>query len=180
MTETTSTEFVQEKVLADKLLRAMASSWSKTIDTFLGWLLGGTGATIALLVSNLSELDAYISLEEMRLSVFLFFIALGVAVLEKYLAATVGAGTEVAEFSTKEGEKLGAAAARIEFKEVFKEIEKATFYPARWIVRRNLRKVLAGDLVLSGRLYALLAQIQGILTVLVICFIAAGFIRSMI
>jgi hypothetical protein len=40
------------------------------------------------------------------------------------------------------------------------QLERATFWPARLMVRRSNRKILAGDLAAGGRLISKFAQIE--------------------
>ncbi|MGH9858475.1 MAG: hypothetical protein ACRD5F_00470 [Candidatus Acidiferrales bacterium] len=149
---------IAELVLANRLLTVMASRVSENLATFSSWLIGSFAGILALLIANLSDLSEVLPAKAVGTSASIFLIAVGLHVLQRYLAAIVAGGAIV----TREAEALPTPA-HLDFTVVFRQLERATFWPTSILVRRMLARVQAGDLAAGGRLYGKLAQIQSYL-----------------
>lgn len=174
-------EHLHDKVFANSLLTLGAGKSSAALDNFSGWLLAGFGAVLALLLSNLDSVAPYLPISTVRLAAFIFIIAAAFGVAEKYLAALLSGAVEASLVSSELGEKMADRDIDLDFAFIFAETERASFPPARWIVRRMLRKVREGDLVASGRFFSRCSQVQGVLVlceailiILATCLIVSG------
>jgi hypothetical protein len=172
---------LHEQVFANSLLTLGAGKSSAALDTFSGWLLGGFGAALALLLSNLDSVRPFLPIPVVKLAAFIFIIAAVIGVAEKYLAALVSGAVEAFVVSSELGEKMGDRDIALDFSVIFAETERAAFGPARWIVRRMFKRVRQGDLVVSGRFFSRCSQVQGILVLceaflilLATCLIVGG------
>ncbi|MBT0963868.1 hypothetical protein [Denitromonas iodatirespirans] len=147
---------IDEDIYAGKLLNVMARSINSELTTFSTWMVAGFGAAIGLLVANIEKVAPYISPNAVGASTKLFLVAVILNVVQRYLAAILTGSVAAG----KEAESISPTAP-IDISSVLNEIERATLWPARYMVRWSNRRILAGDFVLGGRLNAWSAQIQG-------------------
>jgi len=161
MAESAGQDNVQELFLANQLLTRVARHGSRELDSFSGWMLGGFGAAFALLLANIEQVSRLIRVENVRAGGLVFLVAILLGVMQKSLASVV-ASTSAAAL---EGEALGfqaaAAGADVDIQVLFREFERATLFPFRWVVRRSLQKVVQGDLAAGGRMCVQMSQLQG-------------------
>lgn len=128
--------------VARQLLYLTSAKSSAVVDSFLSWLLAGTGAAIALVVSNLSNLQSYISSASVRFAALLFLVAAFLAVLQKYISSVVVGCGEAAERATELGEKASLTYDEIDFSIVKAELERSTLPTTRflkWASRKIFR-----------------------------------------
>lgn len=146
----------QDSSLAAKILNAMAGSINAQMTAFSSWMVAGFGAMLGLLVANIDTVSPFIAPTVVGASVKLFLVALVLNVLQRYLAAMVAGSIAVANEV-----QLIPINHEADLGYIVREIERATFWPTRILVRWSNRKALSGDLAVSGRLNARLAQVQG-------------------
>jgi hypothetical protein len=163
MEPTDSPPDLQAKILAGRLLSLGAGRASAALDQFSSWLLSGFGAAFALLLANISPVSKHLAISSLRCALLLFISILVLGVLARLLAATVSAGAGAAAEAETLGRALADAAIEVNFKTVFREAEKATYWPMRLAVASSFKKVEQGDFAAAGRLHAKLAQAQGAL-----------------
>lgn len=149
---------LQAQVFANSLLTVGAGKSSAVLDSFVSWLLGGFGAALALILSNLDSIVPFVPIEAIKRSAAIFMVAVVVGVVEKYLAAVVTGGAESSAAGREIGEK--AADLELDLSVVFQLSERAALPPMRWFLRSFLRKAAEGDLTVSGRLFTRLSNIQ--------------------
>ena len=154
---------IHERVTAGRLLSLVAAHVSEHMGSFGSWLLIGVGATYSLVLANLASVQQFVLLSSIRAGLLLLLAAVVLGVLQRWLAAIVGASSAAAEKADKIGRDLAEQDIEIDFKVLFREMERGTYYPAKWIVRRSYEKAMAGDLAVSGRLSAGIAQVQSFL-----------------
>lgn len=157
-----------ERITAGRLLSLTAARTSAHMGSFGDWLLVGVGAAYSLILANLASVQEFVCLSSIRKGLFLLLVAIVLGVLQRWLSAIVAASAAAAEKAEMIGHDL--ADKDIDFKIVFREMERGTYYPARWIVRRSLEKVMSGDFAASGRMSFGIAQVQSGLV-----FAQAGF-----
>jgi hypothetical protein len=155
--------YLQEKVLAGSLLTSGAGKAASVIDTFVSWLLAGTGGALALLIGNLADVVKYVPLATLKSAACLFLFAACLTVVEKYLASVIVGAAESSAHAAEVGRRLADEEIKIDFNVVFREFEAATLPPMRWFVARSLAKARSGDFAASGRNFARCTQIQGVL-----------------
>lgn len=153
----------QESIVAGKMLGIMAISVTTSLESFSGWLLAGSGAAFALMLTNIESVSNFILIASIKQAVFLFLIALAAGVIQRWLGASVRAGS----LSSTDSEKLGQELPEgFDLSVVLKHVEQASFYPQRWLIAWQFKKLQAGDFAVSGRVVAKMAQIQGFLVLI--------------
>lgn len=154
---------IHERVTAGRLLSLVATHVSDQMGSFGTWLLVGVGATFSLVLANLASVQQFVSLWSVRSGLLLLLTAVVLGVLQRWLGAIVGASSAAAEKADKIGRDLADQDINLDFQVLFREMERGTYYPAKWIVKHSFSKVVAGDLAASGRMSARIAQIQSFL-----------------
>jgi hypothetical protein len=146
---------IVEKLLAAKMLASAAGHSSSQLSSFSGWLITGFAAGFGLLLANIESISKFVEPRRVGLAILFFLGAVLVHVVQRWLAA-ITAGSIAA------GNDAGTASANhnqeIDFKVVFAEMERASYRPARWFIRRSFAKVASGDLAGAGRMQFKLAQ----------------------
>lgn len=155
MTKDSNTIKPHESGVAAKVLNAMASSINAQLTAFSSWMVAGFGAVLGLLVANVDTIAPFIPPTTIGAAVKLFLVAVVLNVFQRYLAAMVAGSIAVG----KEVESIPITQ-EIDINYIVREIECATFWPTRILVRWSNRKALSGDIAVSGRLNVRLAQIQ--------------------
>lgn len=157
MTEPTE---LHERIAAGQLLSLGAHRISEQLSSLSGWMLVGFGGAYTLVFANYASLQEVVSLHSLHTSLFLLLIAFVFGVLQRWLAAMIAASAATAEKAEEIGSKLAKIGRDIDFKVMFREMEKGVYYPSRWVVRRSFERAMAGDFAASGRLSAGLSQVQ--------------------
>lgn len=152
-----------ERLTAGRLLALGAAHVSEQLGSFGSWLLIGVGATYALVLANLAAVQQFVWLSTIRTGLVLLLVAVVLGVLQRGLAAILSASSASAEKAEQIGRELAERGIEIDFKVLFREIERGTFYPAKWIIRRSCNHISEGDFAASGRQSAGIAQIQSLL-----------------
>ena len=111
---------VAELVLANRLLTIMASRVSENLATFSSWLIGSFAGILALLIANLGDVSAVLPAKAIGTSASTFLFAVGLHVVQRYLAALV-AGSAIV---TREAEALPTPDP-LNFAVVFQQLERA-------------------------------------------------------
>lgn len=153
---------LHEQVFVSSILSETNGKTSSILDSFSGWLTGGFGATSALLVSQYESISKHIDTVVIHHFLILFFCSLCLGVIEKYLAAGVGAYTQASAIGREMGEKAAVASITLDFEVIFKETKKSLLPPMRWFATRSFAKVKSGDLLSITRTITRVTQIQGL------------------
>ncbi len=156
MTDHSTPANITESIYSGKVLTAMASSVNEHHLKFSSWMVAGFGAAIGLLISNIDKVATYISPAAIGCSTKLFLVAVVLNVLQRYLGAIISGSMEVA----KKVEDLPING-DLNTQAILKEIERATLWPTRYMVRSSNKRILSGDIAYGGRLNAWMAQIAG-------------------
>ncbi len=147
-----------EKLLASKMLSSAAGHASAELASFSGWLITGFAAAFGLLLVNIDAVSKFLDPGKLGRAIVLFLVAVVVHVIQRWLAAitagSIAAGKEAASAAIEGSHEL-------DFVVVFAEMERATYRPMRWFVRKSYAKVANGDVAAAGRMQAKLAQWQG-------------------
>ena len=159
---------IHERVTAGRLLSTTAAQISDKLDTFCGWLLFGVGAAYALVLAHWAELQALVAPHTLQVSLRLLLSAIVVGIFQRWLAAMVAASFATAEKAGQLGSELAAQGTKLDFRVVFREMEKGLFYPAKWLARSSFKRAIGGDLAAGGRLAAYISQIQSWLALLLV------------
>ena len=156
-------EHVHEKVLASTLLFETAGKSSAIVDRFSGWLLAGYAAAVTFLVTNSASLSNALSPDLLRATIRWLFVAVLLAVAEKFLATILAAASSGASMGRKYVADLNEREIEIDIKVVLREMERAMIPPMRWIVARSFRKAESGDLTAAARNISRCGQVQALL-----------------
>lgn len=161
------------------IMRASVNGRASTIiDTFSGWLIGGFGVAATLFITDTKSVQEHVTVCGIQWFLYLFLVALLLAVIQKILAVMVGsnsmgglAGYELAKEFNQNGVKLDQ-----DF--IFTETEKGMLPFARWYASKIFKEAKYGNILASSRNFTKLCQVQGVLTLLqaIITFSAISII----
>jgi len=134
---------------------AMAECMSASLSKFSGWMLVGYAAILGALLANLDSAAEFLTPGTLSRLALLFSVVVLLNLLQRYSAAVVSSSAEV-------GKKVKEQPVPQNMNIVvfLMELEHATLWPARLMVRRSNRKLLAGDLAAGGRLLSTFAQVE--------------------
>jgi len=152
---------LHERITAGLLLSTTAAQISRHLDSFCSWLLIGVGGSYSLIIANLASLQQFVSPRSIRISLLLLLVAILLGVLQRWLAAMVAASEATGDKADQIGKNLAERDIEIDFKIVSQEMQRGTYYPAKWIVRRSFEKAISGDFAASGRVTAKISQVHG-------------------
>ena len=138
-----------------QVLMAMAECTSAGLSKFSGWMLVGFAAILGALLANLDTAAKFLASGTLSTIAILFSVVVFLNLLQRYSAAVVSSSAEV-------GKKVREQPVpeNINIVMFLEQLEGATLWPARLMVRRSNRKILAGDLAAGGRLLSTFAQIE--------------------
>lgn len=163
-----------ERVTAGRLLSTGAAHISKNIDSFCSWLLMGVGAAYALILANFASLTELVAPRALQISLLLLLAAIILGVIQRWLAAIVATSTAAGEKAEQIGKELSERNIPIDFKIVFREMERGIYYPTKLIFKRSVDKAMSGDFSAAGRFAAAFSQIQSWLAFLLVSFVVAA------
>ncbi len=150
----------KELAITAKLLTIASANTTASLDKFSGWMLAGFGAVFALLLANINPISEFLNISAIKTGIMLYLVALTVGIFQKYMATIVASGCSAG----KEAEKIGGQFDNeINLNTICESIEQVTFYPQKWIVKKQFDKLKAGDYAIAGRTFAKLTQIRGLL-----------------
>lgn len=138
-----------------QVLLAMAECTSAGLSKFSGWVLVGYAAILGALLANLDSAAKFLAPDTLSRLALLFSVVVLLNLFQRYSAAVVSASTEVGK-KVKE-QPIPQSMNIVLF---LTELEHATLWPARLMVRRSNRKLLAGDIAAGGRLLSTFAQVE--------------------
>ena len=146
---------IQESAYVGKVLMTMGARVSAVLAAFSGWMLIGFAAILGTLLANLESVSKILAPNTLSAIAKLFAVAVLLSVLQRYSSAIVAAsaagGKEVEEHPIPDGMNISV---------FLDQLERATLWPTRYMVRWSNRKILNGDLATGGRLISTLAQIE--------------------
>jgi hypothetical protein len=143
------------RIYTGKVLMIMGARLSLGLTTFAGWLMLGFAAILGALLANLDSAAKFLSPDVVGNIAKLFTVAVLFYVLQRYSAAVVESSAAVAAEVEKQ-----ALPEDMDIRSFFEQLEGATLWPMRYMVRRSNRKILEGDLAAGGRMISTLAQIE--------------------
>lgn len=168
-----------DKLYTGKVLLILGARVSSGLATFSGWMMVGFAAILGALLANLDSSFKFLDVETLSSISKLFAVAVLFCVIQRYSAAVISSSSAVAEEIEKHPppEEMNIAS-------FMEQLESATLWPMRYMVRRSNRKILQGDLAAGGRLISTLAQIEAwlvfaqLLLVLAAVWMLASGLRS--
>lgn len=165
---------MHERITAGRLLTTTAGQISMHLDSFCSWLLLGVGGAYALIFSSFESLEYLISSSSLQVSLLLLLVAIVLGVFQRWLAAIVAASVATSAKAEQIGKDLAERNLEVDFKVIFREVERGTYFPAKLMARCSFKKALDGDFAASGRIAAAIAQIQSLLAFVLVGFVVAA------
>jgi hypothetical protein len=163
MTDSDDLKEEASRHVARQLLYLSSAKSSAVVDSFLSWLLAGTGAALGLVVSNLSGLQPYISSASVKCAALLFLAAAFLAVLQKYISSVVVGSGEAVEKAAALAEKASVTYDDLDFLIIQAELEKSTLPTTRFLKWAARKLFKDPDL---ARNIARVTQIQWLLAII--------------
>lgn len=146
---------VAERIYLGRVFLTMGARMSSGLATFSGWMLIAFAAILGTLLANLEAATKILSPNALSTVAALFAFVVLLHLFQRYSAAIVAssaaAGREIEEYPVPDGMPVEV---------MLEQMEKATFWPARHLVRRSNQKVLQGDFAAGGRMMLKLAQVE--------------------
>ena len=174
MTDSGNPQVEASRHVARQLLYLSSAKSSAVVDSFLSWLLAVTGAALGLVVSNLGDLESYISPPSVECAALLFLAAAFPAVLQKYISSVVVGSGEAVEKAAELAEKASVTYDDLDFSIIQGEMDKSTLPTTRalkWLAKKVFRDTdLARNTARVTQIQWLLALIS---TVLLLASISA-------
>jgi len=155
---------LDEQVIGSNSLIPAGAEASKVLDTFASWLIGGFGATLAFLISS-KEAHAWMSADALPKAGKVFWIALALTVVQKYLAAllaSIAAGQASARKAVEDQRVLRGEHFKFEPQAFFAQMRSAL--PGMSVILGGffVRAVADGDLMVAARWAMRLLYSQGL------------------
>ena len=144
-----------ESIYLGRVFLTMGARISAGLATFSGWMLIAFAAILGALLANLDAATKILAPNALSTVAGLFAFVILLHLLQRYSAAIVAssaaAGKEIEEHPVPDSMPVEV---------MLEHMEKATLWPARYLVRRSNRKLLQGHLAAGGRLMLTLAQVE--------------------
>ena len=147
------------RVAAGTALTISSGHAAASLDKFATWFLAAFGAGLALVVSQLKDVSAFIPLRTVVSTAHLFLAAAVVCVAQRYVAMTIQSGAEAA----KEGREMGDKLEHMDGDEFILQMLQGVPWIVRKICKGIFEALAKGDYAVSGRLFMRLTMWQGLL-----------------
>lgn len=156
-------DHLNEKVLVNNLIFGAVGASSRNMASFSGWLLAGFAGVTAVVLNNLAEVSRHLPPFALHTVFTTFFVSAILAVIAKAISVFIVAASTGAAIGRAEGSAAASSGARLDVAWFFAEMGRTVIWPIRGLVRRSFAKVEQGNLTASSRVFAYVAQAQGIL-----------------
>lgn len=154
---------ISERTAAQKTLIAATRRVGDALPPFSTWLMGGSGAALALVVANIETVSKFIEITHIRFGLIVFLLGLAVAVVATYISTIVKAALGAQEDGEALGKEIGSTTKQFDLLLYMTEYERGLFPPIRWIAQSSMKKAIRGDVVAGARMLAKLSQVQALL-----------------
>lgn len=154
---------INERTAAQKTLIAATRRVGDALPPFSTWLMGGSGATLALVVANIDTVSKFIEITHIRFGLIVFILSLAVAVVATYLSTMVKTALGGLEDGEALGKEIRSTTNTFDLRLYMTEYERGLFPPIRWLARSSMKKAMLGDVVAGARMIAKLSQVQALL-----------------
>lgn len=162
-TEQTEHEKNYTQHVTNTLMIMAAGRSSNVVDSFTGWLAAGVGGFFALLFSNLDGLKPYIEIGNIKLGAILFFVAIVLTAIEKYIAAIIQGTVEAAKEAKDFARETFENDLSVDLEFIHKEFESAAYPPTRWLMHFFGMSFRQKSPIATGRRLSRQAQLQSYL-----------------
>lgn len=147
------------RVAAGATLTMASGTASASLDRFASWFLTAFGAGLALIISNLKEVSAFIPQATVALDAYLFLIAAVACVGQRYLSLIIVGGAKAA----KEGSEMSEKWHQMDLEEFIAQMLQGMPWLVRKMCKAQFDALAKGDYAVSGRMFLRLTMWQGLL-----------------
>lgn len=140
-----------------------AEKANASLMVFSGWLVGGIGAALALLFSNIEKVAQMVDIDFIKPALALLLVALLISTISRLMSSMVSAGIESNEKSLLLAEEIRSTGAAFDANVFMSEFARALFPIQRWFANQSMYKAKQGDTVAAARGIAKLSQAQAML-----------------
>lgn len=165
---------IVEKLVANKLMIEMSRAISESMSQFAAWLLLGFSASFTLILANIATVSNFVETASIKSAVLVFLVSLLVAVVQRWIAASIMSGHKSGDAGAAIDAELNAQGIILNQSTVLSELEKASYYPAKWLIKIQFKKFREGDLTVGGRQQLKMSQIQALLMLVQVLLAAAS------
>ena len=99
---------INELTAAQKTLIAATRRVGDELPPFSTWLMGGSGAALALVAVNIGTVSKFIEITHIRFGIIVFLLSLAVAVVATYISTIVKAALGAQEDGEALGKEIGS------------------------------------------------------------------------
>jgi hypothetical protein len=155
--------YPQEQQAAQHALLAMASAISSALSNFVGWLLAVSGASFALMVSNLEKITPHLELRSFKWALIWFGFSLLVGLISRWLGTAVSGAFAAASAVQERVDRVGPidGFSHLAFTKLLADGILPIYRCVSW---RSYKRAKTGDLIPSLRSITYQSQAQALLT----------------
>lgn len=135
-------EALQAEYLWTQLILAGADKGFRSLDTFVGWFVGGTGAAMGLIFANLDTLFPYVHRVDLASVLIKVAVAFGLVVIAKFFGSIICSAAGSAEQASR---ILDARAERGASIPSLEAIQKAKAVSTPWLLKVAARLMLGDE-----------------------------------
>jgi len=169
-------KITNEKDAAAEALMIAAEKANASLMVFSGWLVGGIGAAVALLFSNIENVAQMVDTVFIKPALALLLLALLISTVSRLMSSMVSAGIESNEKSLLLAEEIRSTGTTFDVNVFMSEFARGLFPIQRWFANRSMSKAMRGDTAAVARGIAKLSQAQAMLVLfeVLLVVVAAG------
>ena len=174
-------EDVAAKQVANLLMLSMAKGSSEISSSFASWLLAGSSTAFMLVLTNIDTLTKYIKAFAIKEALFLFLYSVALAIVQKWISSIINAGIRGAEEGAKLDNAINQTGIAVQYEVIMQAVEDAAWFPAKYFIRKQYKKIRAGDILAGGRQQLKLAQLhsflmlaQGTIAIISLAYLISG------
>jgi len=151
---------IQAHNYLNQVLTISARTISNGLARFSGWMIAGYSAILAFLLVNSKSPDTLVLPSTVTVAVLIFLLALILHIVQRYMGTIVESSAQVGDHvrQLEPPEDL-------DIKMIVMELTEYVLWPLRNYTKRQMAKILEGDLAASGRMLAKMTQVQGLLVI---------------
>ena len=165
--------YPQEQQAAQHALLASAAAVSAALSNFVGWLLAVSGASFALIVSNIEKVTPHIGSHSFKWALIWFAISLLVGLISRWLGTAVAGAVAAAASVQDRADRTGPidGFSHLAFTKLFADGLMPIYRCFSW---RSYKRVKTGDVISGLRGITYQSQAQALLTLaqLVLLFVS--------
>lgn len=162
--------YPREQEVARHALLASAAAISSALSTFVGWLLAVSGASFALMVSNVEKVAPHVGARSFKWSLIWFAVSLLLGLISRWLGTSVAGAVAAAGAVQDRAERSGPIEGFnfLAFTKLFSDGLMPVYRCISW---RSYRRAKLGELISGLRGITYQSQAQAILAMAQLIFV---------